>query len=482
MLDGVEISTSGGHYIAIDMPAAPYPLGGEARDVVEDVRRLGGFGIVAHPDSPKAQLEWGDWTAPFDGIELLNLDTSWRVIAAQPGWAPKRRLLAGMLAYPFRAPEVMATAIQPSTIVERWASLARDRRIALLAGADAHAKLAPRSADPGDSTFALPFPGYESSFRVMSVHVRLERALSGDATPDAAAVLQGIRSGHVYTAVDGLATPPSFEFTATNALGTAQAGDVLGAGGAVQLHVRSNAPDGFVTVVHEGTRTISAARDAQDLTGRGPDGPGVYWRKIVSRSGMPPVVWVRSNPIYVRAAEGPVPPQPPPPTGASRAIFDGHTTDAWNVEHDAQSLAAFDVASVADAAGAPAPLRARRRCPRAGSSPRCGPAAVRRGAARRRALHVRAERPMRVSLQMRDTDRRSLAAVCLRRHVSPGTNDPVRRTSCRSARRTRRCQPRDAIRNIMFVVDMTNTKPGTRGGSGCSADGGARYVRTVRSM
>src|SRR4051812_45263155 len=49
-LDGVEISTSGGHYIAIDMPAAPYPLAGEARDVVDDVRRLGGFGIVAHPD------------------------------------------------------------------------------------------------------------------------------------------------------------------------------------------------------------------------------------------------------------------------------------------------------------------------------------------------------------------------------------------------------------------------------------------------
>ena len=31
-LDGVEISTSGGHYLAIDMPASPYPLAGEARD------------------------------------------------------------------------------------------------------------------------------------------------------------------------------------------------------------------------------------------------------------------------------------------------------------------------------------------------------------------------------------------------------------------------------------------------------------------
>src|SRR5438105_15501078 len=37
-LDGVEISTTGGHYIAIDMAEAPYPLGGEASDGVEDVR------------------------------------------------------------------------------------------------------------------------------------------------------------------------------------------------------------------------------------------------------------------------------------------------------------------------------------------------------------------------------------------------------------------------------------------------------------
>src|SRR5262249_36013585 len=107
--DGVEISTNGGHYLAIDMPASPYPLGGEARDVVEDVRRLGGFGIAAHPDSPKVQLQWADWSAPVDGVEMLNLDTSWRVLVAQPGWTPKRRLLTALLTYPLRAPAAVAS-------------------------------------------------------------------------------------------------------------------------------------------------------------------------------------------------------------------------------------------------------------------------------------------------------------------------------------------------------------------------------------
>ena len=90
-LDGVEISTTGGHYIAIDMPQAPYPLGGEPRDVAEDVRRLGGFGIAAHPDSPKPQLRWNDWSVPVDAIEIVNLDTSWRQWAHQANAPADRR-------------------------------------------------------------------------------------------------------------------------------------------------------------------------------------------------------------------------------------------------------------------------------------------------------------------------------------------------------------------------------------------------------
>ncbi len=74
-IDAVEISTDGGHYVALDMPAAPYPLGGAASAVVEDVTRLGGFGIAAHPDSPKPPLHWREAAAPIDGIEWLNADS-----------------------------------------------------------------------------------------------------------------------------------------------------------------------------------------------------------------------------------------------------------------------------------------------------------------------------------------------------------------------------------------------------------------------
>src|SRR6185436_1193339 len=204
-LDGVEISTTGGHYVAIDLPVSPYPLAGEPRDVIDDVRRLGGFGIAAHPDSPKPELQWHEWDAPFDGIELLNPDTTWRVWAQQAArgsnapsavrWRARRTLTLSLLDYPVRPAETIASLLHvesPLNAVRHWTTIAARRRLVAIAGIDAHAKLALRG-DPGDAGFALPFPGYEPSFRVMSLHVATEHPLSGDAAADANALVRAIR-------------------------------------------------------------------------------------------------------------------------------------------------------------------------------------------------------------------------------------------------------------------------------------------------
>src|SRR5687767_5944180 len=55
-LDAVELNTAGGHYAALGLPAAPYPLAGTPDDVIEDVHRLGGFGVAAHPGSSRPSL------------------------------------------------------------------------------------------------------------------------------------------------------------------------------------------------------------------------------------------------------------------------------------------------------------------------------------------------------------------------------------------------------------------------------------------
>ena len=105
-IDAVEISTTGGHYAALGLGRAPYPLAGEPRDVVEDVRRLGGFGIVTHPLSAKTDLAWRGWDAQVDAVEWLNGDSVWRD-------ASLLRLLGAAWAYPFRAPSSIASLDRP---------------------------------------------------------------------------------------------------------------------------------------------------------------------------------------------------------------------------------------------------------------------------------------------------------------------------------------------------------------------------------
>ena len=474
-LDGVEVSTTGGHYIAIDMPPAPYPLGGDPRDVVEDVRRLGGFGIAAHPDSPKPQLRWREWTAPVDAIEIVNLDTSWRQWAQQANapanqtagasgrWPARRRLLAALAGYPFRPAETIGSLVRTDGLMSQWAALASRRRVVMLAGADAHAKLGLR-ADPADSSFVLPFPGYESSFRTMSVHVAADRPLTGNAATDAALLTRAIRAGHLYTALDSAATPPSLEFTATNGRGAARAGDELAAGGPVTLHVRSNAPAAFTTIVWNGSAVLSPDHHEQDFTVGAPDGPGVYWVEVRSSNRSPDVAWLTSNPVYVRDAGASTGLHGRPPAAISRAFFDGRSVAGWRVEHDPTSLAAVDPAPIVGA------TELRFRFGLAGG-PLVGqvaalvvdtPGGV--AAGDRVTFTMRAEQPMRLSVQVRAGDggsdrwARSVYLDASDQEHTVFFDDMVPMGQTRTLK-----PPLSSVSSLLFVVDTTNTKPGASG-------------------
>ena len=217
-----QISTSGGHYIASRHAEVAVSTRGEPRDVVQD-RRAGSAdsGIAAHPDSPKLRLQWEDWTLPIDGVELLNLDTSWRMLAGKTDWSSRRQLLIGLFDYPFRPAESMARLIQPTAALPRWDAVNRTRRLVTVAGADAHAKLAPPSADPGDARLRCHCRPCESSFRVLHPFT-CGRRYRFPAMPESAALIYAaIRSGHLYTAVDGLANAAGVQFSASNAAGAA---------------------------------------------------------------------------------------------------------------------------------------------------------------------------------------------------------------------------------------------------------------------
>jgi hypothetical protein len=462
-LDGVEISTTGGHYIAMDMPPSPYPLGGEARDVVEDVKRLGGIGVAAHPDSPKSELRWREWTAPFDALEFVNLDTGWRRSMQAAGWRARLRLAEALIHYPMRPSETMAGLLQPSELAYQWNALAVRRRVVLLAGADAHANLGLRAGDPADTRFALPIPGYLPTFRTLSLHVRPERQLTGDASGDAALIMRAIRTGHLYTSLDAFASPPAFEFSATNALGTVHEGDELGTSGPVRLRVRSNAPPEFAATVFAGNRPLTSDRREQEFTVDAPEEPAVYRAEI--RHPGSPVPWIVSNAIYVRPAEskGKMPARPPATT--NEPLFDGKTTTGWQVETDPVSRAAVDATL-----GLLGP-EMRWRFGLASGEPAGKFVGITyttpKGVApnNRLSFGIRAEQPMRVSVQLRNWAKPEPERW--QRSVYVDTFDQERTVffdDLTPVGATSTWKPAlEEVRSVIFTIDTTNTKPGTSG-------------------
>ena len=465
-LDAVEISTSGGHYIALDMTAAAYPLAGEPRDVVEDVRRLGGFGIAAHPDSPKRELQWSDWGLPIDGLELINPDTSWRAQLVGD-WRSRIHLLRGVLTYPVRAPETIGELLTDSdTLADRWTDATERRRVVGLAGVDAHAKLELKNVEPGDNRYSLPIPSYEASFRALSIRVGPATSLTGEPVADAKSILHAMRGGHLYATVDAWATPPAFEFSADNGSGTATSGDILAPAGAVTLRVRSNAPAGFVTTVFRGSEAITRDSVETDLTVSAGEEPAVY-RVEIRRSDRPNApAWIIGNPIYVRTADPVEGTQAPAPATEQLSLFDGRSTAGWSRENDEASLAAIEAVQMTTA------TELRLRYGMAGGSAvgQYSGAAVEtsRGlnSFDRVAFTGRAEHPMRISIQVR-AEVKNAPPERWQRSIYLDATDAEHRVSFDDMRPVGITHaprpPREDVRAIMFIVDTTNSKPGASG-------------------
>ena len=360
----------------------------------------------------------------------------------------------------FRPTETIAGHLRESRAIASWQAIATRRPVVAIAGVDAHAKLLLSRAD--DSPYALPFFGYDVAFRLLSVRVSVEHPLTGNAAADADALLAGIRAGHLYTAVDGLATPPSFDVVAANSRNTVREGDTLEAGGSVSIHVRSNAPASYTTIVHRGTSVLASARDAADWTVHAGGEPAVYWIEIAAPHQPAPITWLRSNPVYVRG------PAAKPETAAPRAaqtvatLFDGTSADGWDIEHDPASLAAVEVAE------APSGTELRLRYGLAGGTPSSQVVALTHktpngiAAADRLTFTVRAEKPMRVSVQLRSKNfyrwQRSIYVDSTAQERSLRFDDvtPVGVTPPPAP-------PLADIISVMFVIDVTNSKPGTSG-------------------
>lgn len=451
-IDAVEISTTGGHYAAIGLGRAPYPLAGEPRDVAEDVRRLGGFGVVTHPLSPKANLAWRGWDVPFDAIEWLNGDSVWRD-------APFARVLRSGLTYFLRPAASIATLYQRPDTLARLDVLTRRRRLVVLAGTDAHARLGFRDGpEPYHNPIHLRVPSYRVAFSVASLAVRVPRALSGHAASDARAIVDAIRAGHLHTVVDALAAPAAFEFSAKSGAATASEGDTLPMSDPLVLRVRANVPPGgWIVLFRDGVQVHRVASNALEYAS---DRPGVYraeaWLPAPGREAFAP--WIVGNPIYAGWTEVRADRADPDMTGPT---FWLEVKDPiWAVEHDAASRA--DMQRDGE--------RIRLRYSLGGQDADAPYAALAAAASvdeRAAGISFRgsADRPMRVSVQLRapgagagERWHRSVYLDTTPRDVVVPFSElmPIGPEAAPHPRSSR-------VRTLLFVVDTVNARPGASG-------------------
>jgi len=188
VIPGFELSTAGASLLGLGLAALPDPPTKDAAALVRLVHEAGGAAFVGHFEHSRlAEPEAYRRAAP-DGVELVNLHANsrgrhgalvWR-IALLPSAVALRSLL-----------------FLPESNRARWEALPGPPSI--VGSIDSHAKF--RLLGPVGGTVDR----YRDVFRLVTTHV-----LARDAS--AAAILDALRSGRSYVALEGLGRVDAFRF------------------------------------------------------------------------------------------------------------------------------------------------------------------------------------------------------------------------------------------------------------------------------
>jgi hypothetical protein len=254
-----------------------------------------------------------------------------------------------------------------------------------------------------------------------------------------------------------------FELRAESGGGMATEGDDLVLDGPITFHARSNDPAADVVLFRDGVVTAHAA--GEQATFREPAEPGVY-RVEVRRHGETsgsPMPWVVSNPIYVRRApRSATVPFPTLPASATEPLVTGARLRGWRTEADTTSHV-----TIARARGKPRPKAIVAEFALGGGAAGGQYVAVTRHLTSEVSLfdHVafsaQASQPLRLFVELRDeSGQRWRHSV----YVSTATREIVLPyTDFQPVANGQGPLNLSRIQTLLFVIDMTNARPGMKG-------------------
>ncbi|MGZ6131514.1 MAG: PHP domain-containing protein [Myxococcaceae bacterium] len=208
---------------------------------VRAVQALGGIAVLAHPLHP--QRAWTDLVQArgVSGVEVWSGDSAWGALRQRP----LTRLLPALGTALVSTDRALVYALAEARPVEDW----------LLALDGTEPKIAFCSTD------AHGYPSYEAAFRWMSLHLTGVTSLPEAPAEGAQTLIQELRAGRFYCAVDALAPAAGFAVLPADRR-------VFRVGEVLEVRLPAVRPPGVQVRVHGPGRMVDAAHVRLEAPGQ----------------------------------------------------------------------------------------------------------------------------------------------------------------------------------------------------------------------
>ena len=287
-INGNEVSSSNGDRLLV-VPGEASLSNAEKLSTNElgNNARAKSLTLVAYPE------EFKSWEANgFDGVEVYNVFSNARRIN------PVVAFFDALWSHRSYPDLLFANFYEkPTENLRKWDEALTRTRLSATAGNDAHANIGISLNDSsGNTLLGLTLDPYETSFRLVRMHVLIPR----DRAFDTPILLNAIKAGHCFIGFDLLGDTTGFRFEVEDSSGKKSQGDEVALKKDTHLIVETPVAsrillfkDGSI-VLDEGTLT----RKEIPVTERGVYRVEIYLPQLKRPVAEKP--WIISNPIYVK--------------------------------------------------------------------------------------------------------------------------------------------------------------------------------------
>jgi hypothetical protein len=285
---GQEISPRFNHYIAFGVDEDIAVDEGETiapQGYIDQVRRGGGIGFIAHPDHEGTELfhvkhfPWVDWTVSgYTGLGIWDFMTDWQ--SSLTGY-PKALLSFVFPAYFLHGPRQVT--------LDRWDRLNRTSKVVGIGELDNH--------DTPKTICGLSVSvfNFKKAFRFIRTHLLLDNPFEKDNVKDINAIINALRGGRAYIALEHFKRAEGFLMYIFDNTTTATMGDefILNDNAVLRIETPVQCK---IRIVRDGKilQEDLAARLEYPISER-----GVYRVEAYIKILYKYRPWIFSNPIYV---------------------------------------------------------------------------------------------------------------------------------------------------------------------------------------